>query len=72
MIPSTDAEISVGNSSVCIFIEAIDDQIAEDNESVLIIVTPNNPLDMVNQNATLLIIDNDGLYRSSIFLMNCL
>lgn len=69
-ISPTNAEIPVGNSSVCIFIEANNDQIAEDDESVQVIVTPDNSFDVVNQNITLLIIDNDGMY--SIFLMNCL
>ena len=62
VILSTNAEILVGNSSVCVFVVAYDDSIAEYDESVLIIVRPDNPLDVVNQNTTLLIIDNDGLY----------
>lgn len=57
---SPNAEIPVGNSSVCVSINATPDSVPEDNESVQIIVTPNNPLDVVNQNITFLIIDNDG------------
>ena len=54
---SPNAEIPVGNSSVCI---SINTPVTEDDESVQIIVTPNNPLDLVNQNITFLIIDNNG------------
>ena len=53
----------MGNPSVCVFVEAYDDEIAEYDESVLIIVRPVNPLDVVNQNASFLIMDNDGLYN---------
>ena len=65
MILSSNAEIPVGNSSVCIFVVANDDPIAEYEESVQIIVTPDNDLDMVidNQNTTFVIIDNDGPYN---------
>ena len=59
---STNAKIPVGNSSVCVYVVAYDDPIAEYDESVLIIIRPDNPLDVVNQNTTLLINDNDGLY----------
>jgi hypothetical protein len=63
LLLSTNTEIPVGNSSVCIYIMAYDDSIAEyHDESVLIIVRPVNPLDTVNQNTTFLIIDDDGLY----------
>ncbi len=61
---SNNAEIPVGNSSVCIYVVAYDDDIAEHDESVLIIVRPVNALDTVNQNTTLLIIDDDGLYNN--------
>ena len=47
---------------MCVDVLAYDDEIADNNESVLIIVSPVNPLDVVNQNTTLLIMDNDGLY----------
>jgi hypothetical protein len=43
---------------------AFNDEIAEYDESVLIIVRPVNALDTVNQNTTLLIIDDDGLYNN--------
>ena len=59
---SNNTEIPVGNSSVCVFVVAYDDEIAEYDESVLIIVNPVNPLDVVNQNTSFLIMDNDGLY----------
>ena len=59
---SSNTEIPVGNSSVCVFVVAYDDEIAEYDESVLIIVNPVNPLDVVNQNTSFLIMDNDGLY----------
>ena len=62
VILSANAKIPVGNSSVCVFVVAYDDSIAEFDESVLIVVRPDNPLDVVNQNTTLLIFDNDGLY----------
>ena len=60
---SANADIPEGNSSVCVDVLAYDDEIAEYDESVLIIVSPVNPLDVVNQNTTLLIMDNDGLYN---------
>lgn len=60
---SNNTEIPVGNSSVCVFVVAYDDEIAEYDESVLIIVRPVNPLDVVNQNASFLVMDNDGLYN---------
>ena len=59
---STNADIPEGDSSVCVFVVANNDVIAEYDESVLIIVSPVNPLDVVNQNTSFLIMDNDGLY----------
>lgn len=47
---------------MCVDVLAYDDEIAEYDESVLIIVRPVNPLDVVNQNTSFLIMDNDGLY----------
>ena len=58
-----NADIPEGNSSVCVDVLAYDDEIAEYDESVLIIVRPVNPLDVVNQNTSFLIMDNDGLYN---------
>ena len=59
MIP-TYIEIPVGSSNMCIPIFINNDMIAGNDESLLIIVMPVNPLDTVNQNTTLLIIDNNG------------
>ena len=59
---STNADIPEGNSSVCVDVLANDDEIAEYDESVLIIVRPVSPVDVVNQNTSFLIMDNDGLY----------
>ena len=59
---STNADIPEGNSSVCVYVLANDDEIAEYDESVLIIVRPVNSVDMVNQNTLFLIMDNDGVY----------
>ena len=67
-VVSPNAEIPVGNSSVCVSINTISDAIPEDDESVQVIVTPNNPLDVVNQNITFLIIDDDGQYCIQILL----
>ena len=68
---STNIEIPVGNSTMCISIATNNDEIPEYDESVLIIVRPDNPLDVVNQNTTLLIVDDDGLYSNErYFLMN--
>ena len=47
---------------MCVDVLAYDDEIAEYDESVLIIVRPVNHLDVVNQNTSFLIMDNDGLY----------
>ena len=64
---STNIEIPVGNSNTCIPIATSNDAIPEYDESLLIIVRPDNPLDVVNQNTTLLIIDNDGLYSNKLY-----
>ena len=66
-ILTTNTEIPVGSSSVCVYVVAYDDSIAEFNESVLILARPNNPLDFVNQLTTLLIIDDDGLYNRNYY-----
>ena len=68
-VVSPNAEIPVGKLSVCVSINTTSDAIPEDDESVQVIVTPNNPLDVVNQNITFLIIDNDGQYCIQIKLL---
>ena len=60
-ILTTNAEIPVGASSVCVYVVAFDDSIAEFNESVLIVPRPDNPLDVINQVTTLFITDINGL-----------
>ena len=68
IILTTNAEIPVGSPSVCVYVVAYDDSIAEFNESVLILARPNSPLDLVNQLTTLLIIDDDGLYNRNYYI----
>ena len=58
---STNAEIPVGSSSVCVLVEAYDDSIAEVNESVILLARPDNLFNEINQITILRIIDNDGL-----------
>jgi hypothetical protein len=58
----TNIEISVGVSNRPVSILLADDIIAENDEIVLVIMTPVNPLDVINQNTTLLFIDTDGLH----------
>lgn len=59
---SSNIEIPVGSSSICFStFPIINDAIPENDERLLIIVIPVNPLDVAIQNTTLLIIDNDGL-----------
>ena len=57
----------MGNSSVCVYIVTNNDSIAEYEESVQIIVRPDNPLDVVDLNITFLIIDSDGLYNIIVY-----
>lgn len=53
-------EISVGVSTMCVYVEASNDLLVETEESVQVIVRPVNPSDVVNQNVTIIITDNDG------------
>ena len=70
VILPTNIDIPVGNPSVCVLFLVRGDEIAENDERVQIIVSPVNPLDVVNQNTTLLIMDNDGLYIKLTYTLN--
>ena len=67
---STNVDIPAGNLSVCIDVMAYDDEIAENDERVQIIVSPVNPLDVINQNTSFFIMDNDGLYIKLTYTLN--
>ena len=48
------------NPEGCITLEAVDDLVAEGNESFIVNVTADNSLDMVSGDTVVDIIDNDG------------
>lgn len=68
-ILSANAEIPVGASSVCVYVVAFDDSIAEFNESILIVPRPDNPLDVINQITRLFITDINGPFSIKLCLI---
>ena len=53
--------IPVGYTEACLLLEAVDDEIAEDTETLSVSIEATNDLDVVVQNMTTVsIIDNDG------------
>ena len=57
------AVIPPGNFVTCFEIEAVDDDITEDNDTAIATVQPLNPNDLVlNGNTSITIIDNDGMF----------
>ena len=54
----------------CVFIELIDDEIAESTEIFIFNVTANNTLDqVVNGTATIEVADNDGIINCMMLLL---
>ena len=51
--------IPIGESAVCFSLEAVDDDIVEDEEMFNLIITPLNLNDLVDGNTTIVILDND-------------
>ena len=52
--------VPVNTSEVCFQLEAIDDEIVEDEEFYTLVVNALNPNDIVDANTTVVILDNDG------------
>lgn len=52
--------IPVGVFQTCFPLEAVDDEIVEDDEIFSVVAKVINPNDMVNSNTTVIISDNDG------------
>ena len=52
--------IPPGLTRACLQLEAIDDEIVEDNELFMVIIEAVNPSDSVNGTTSLTIYDNDG------------
>ena len=60
-ISASSAIIEVESSRVCINIQAVDDRLIENLESITVITNPRNEFDSVSPNSTAVIImDNDG------------
>ena len=51
--------IQIGESEVCFQLLAVDDEIIESEEDLILIVEPTNPNDRVVGNTTVTIVDND-------------
>ena len=62
IINETTLVIGPQSDSVCITIEAVDDQIAEDAERFNLTAMANNTLDAVNGSTVIEIPANDGMY----------
>ncbi len=62
MIPQdNNYYISPGNTSICINVQAVPDDIVETNETFSISLTFNNPLDSVTGSQSVTIVDDDGM-----------
>ncbi len=62
MIPQdNNYYISPGNTSICINVQAVPDDIVEINETFSISLTFNNPLDSVMESQSVVIVDDDGM-----------
>ncbi len=60
-ISSNSAVIKVGNSTVCITLQAVDDGLIESQENITVITNSRNDFDSVSPNSTTVtIMDNDG------------
>lgn len=60
-ISSNSAVIEVGNSTVCITLQAVDDGLIESQENITVITNSRNDFDSVSPNSTTVtIMDNDG------------
>ena len=54
------AVIPPGASETCFQLQAVDDEIVEDNELFMVMVEAVNPNDVINRTALVMITDNDG------------
>lgn len=54
-------EIPIGDSEACVQLEAIDDIIVENEEEFVLVATAVNRYDVLDQNVTIFVSDNDGM-----------
>ena len=60
-IMSSVIEIPIGESKACIQLEAVDDNIVENEEEFILAVKAINMNDVLDSNTTIFISDNDGM-----------
>ena len=59
-ISANSAVIEVGRNMVCIRVQAVDDILIENQESITITANSNNTFDRVSGSTAVTIMDNDG------------
>ena len=60
-------DIPIGVCEACFQFEAIDDEVVENIEDVVLVVEPNNANDVVNGSTMIFIADNDGMNKTTSF-----
>ena len=68
IINDTTQIIAPMSDTACVFVELIDDEIAESFEIFILNVTANNILDVANGTTTIEVSDNDGIINCMIML----
>ena len=56
------------SDTACVFVELVDDEIAENSEIFILNVTANNILDVINGTTAIEVADNDGIMNCMIIL----